>query len=237
MIGTGPIQKRKLSDEVRDRLLDMIRSGSLAPGDSLPSERELMDSLSVGRPAIREALQALEHSGLIEIRHGERARVATPSIGRMMDQMAETMNHVLSHSPASLEHLKEARITFEREMVRTAAKKAKAADIARLEATLAEQRAALPDIPRFRALDGRFHREIAEISGNPIWSALSDALFAWLKDFHRDLIAAPGLEDLTLSEHRQILDAIRDKEPKKAARAMEDHLSRANELYRKAGAK
>lgn len=235
MIGTGPIQKRKLSDEVRDRLLDMIRGGTLSPGDALPSERELMDTLGVGRPAIREALQALEHSGLIEIRHGERARVAEPSIGRMMDQMGETMKHVLSHSTASLEHLKEARITFEREMVRTAAKRAKPADIARLEATLAEQKAALPDVPRFRALDGRFHREIAEISGNPIWAALSDALFAWLKDFHRELIAAPGLEDLTLSEHRQILDAIRAGEPKKAARAMEDHLSRANALYRKAG--
>ena len=151
MIGTGPIQKRKLSDEVRDRLLDMIRGGTLSPGDALPSERELMDSLGVGRPAIREALQALEHSGLIEIRHGERARVAAPSIGRMMEQMGETMKHVLSHSPASLEHLKEARITFEREMVRIAAKRAKSADIAQLERTLAEQKAARRAWPGFRS--------------------------------------------------------------------------------------
>src|SRR5947208_749560 len=68
------IQRRKLYQEVVDRLMERIRSGEIAPGAQLPSERELMEIYGVGRPAIREALQTLERSGIVEIVHGERAR-------------------------------------------------------------------------------------------------------------------------------------------------------------------
>lgn len=233
MIGETRVRKRKLSEEVRSRLLERIRTGAIGLGEPLPSERELMESLGVGRPAIREALQSLEQIGLIEIRHGERARVAEPSIGRMVDQISETMKHILSHSPASLENLKEARATFEKEIARIAARRRSETDLARLRDVLDEQTAALGDPPRFRSLDGRFHREIAAISGNPIFSALIDALFGWLADFHVDLISVPGLEQLTLREHREILDAIARSDVEGSATAMADHLLRANELYRR----
>jgi GntR family transcriptional regulator, sialic acid-inducible nan operon repressor len=70
-----PVQRRKLFQEVLDRLLERIRAGEFAPGDQLPSERDLMQSYAVGRPAVREALQALERDGIVSISHGERARV------------------------------------------------------------------------------------------------------------------------------------------------------------------
>jgi hypothetical protein len=58
-----PILRRKLYQEVLDRLLARIENGEIAPGDPLPSERELMEAYGVGRPAIREALQALQRPG------------------------------------------------------------------------------------------------------------------------------------------------------------------------------
>lgn len=224
------MRRRKLYEEVRRQLLDLINSGSV--GQPLPSERELMERLGVGRPAIREAMQSLETIGLIEIRQGERARVAEPSVGRMVDQVSETMKHLLAHSPASLENLKEARATFEHQMARLAARRGSAADMKRLEDILAEQALAVADPPRFRTLDGRFHREIAAISGNPIFTALIDALFRWLTDFHADLVSVPGLEQLTLKEHRAILDALSAGDAEAAGVAMADHLLRANDLYR-----
>jgi DNA-binding FadR family transcriptional regulator len=233
MLKGMPIQKRKLADDVRERLLGMIESGELRPGDVLPSEREMMDSLGVGRPAIREAMQALERAGLIQIRHGERARVAEPSIGRMIDQMTSSMKHLLVHSAASLENLKDARLTFELEMARRAAERRTADDITRLTRTVDEQEALFGNSAAFRLVDGRFHREIAALSGNPIWPAMSDALFRWLNDFHVDLVSVPGKERLTLAEHRGIIAAIASGDPKAAASAMHDHLTRANDLYRK----
>lgn len=226
------VRKRKLSEEVRLRLLDLINSGTIGPGGALPSERELMERLGVGRPAIREAMQSLEGLGLIQIRHGGRARVTEPSVGRMVEQVSETMKHVLVNSPASLENLKEARALFEREMARIAAKRRSASDVERLDEIATAQERAGEDQAKFRSLDGRFHREIAAISGNPIFSALVDALFRWLSDFHVDLVSVPGLERLTLQEHREILDGIARGDPERAAAAMADHLLRANELYR-----
>lgn len=225
--------RRKLSEDVRLRLLDLIEGGQVRPGDILPSERELMESLGVGRPAIREAMQALERTGLITIRHGERARVAEPSPGRMVEQVSETMKHLLAHSHASLENLKDARITFEMEMARIAARRHAARDLERLSQAVDAQERALGNPPEFRLGDGRFHRELAAISGNPIWSALSDALFGWLNDFHVDLVSVPGLEQVTLGEHREIIGAVATGSPERAAEAMQNHLTRASELYRK----
>ncbi|MES2143105.1 MAG: transcriptional regulator NanR [Pseudomonadota bacterium] len=233
MTAPSPVPKRKLYEDVRAHLARMIESGALRPGDALPSERELMDGLSVGRPAIREAMQSLERSGLITIRHGGRARVAEPSIGRMFGQVSDSMRHMLMHSPVSLENLKDARVTFEAEMARLAARRHSVQDIERLQSIVAEQAEAIADAPRFRMLDGRFHREVAFISGNPIWVALAEALFRWLNDFHVDLVAVPGLEPLTLQEHRLIVGAIASGQPDRAAAAMSDHLLRANALYRR----
>lgn len=227
----SPIQRRKLSDDVQDRVLEIIRSGEFAPGDTLPSEREMMKAYEVGRPAIREAMQNLQRMGLVEIRHGERPRVAEPSVSRMVEQMSETMRHLLTHAPANLEHLKEARGTFETEMARIAAKKRSSSDLERLERIIDIQEAASDDSPRFLALDGQFHREIANISGNPIFASLSEALFQWLAEFHVAMVRKPGLEALTIEEHRGILKAIADRDGAAAAKAMADHLYRANALY------
>lgn len=229
-----PIRRRKLSDDIQDRLLALIRGPDYAPGDGLPSERELMRLYEVGRPAIREAMQNLQRMGLIEIKHGERPRVAEPSIGRMVDQMGESMRHLLTHSPADLEHLKEARATFEREMARIAARKHSATDLARLERIIDDQEASDPDSARFLEFDGQFHREIATISGNPIFSSLSQALFGWLSEFHIELVRVPGMEKLTIEEHRGIVTAIGAGDPERAGKAMADHLTRANALYHRA---
>lgn len=227
----SPIPRAKLSDQVQTRLLSVIQAEGLQPGDALPSERELMDSYSVGRPAIREAMQNLQRMGLVDIRHGERPRVAAPSFDRMVGQMAETMRHVLVHSSTTLEHLKESRATFEMEMVRIAARKRTLKDISDLRNILSEQEASRLEPSAFLDADARFHHRIALISGNPIFASLSNALFQWLAEFHFDLVRNPGFEQLTLAEHNQIVDAIENADPEAAAIVTGDHLYRANKLY------
>jgi DNA-binding FadR family transcriptional regulator len=227
-----PIQKRKLYQEVLDRLMLRIQSGEIAPGAQLPPERELMAQYGVGRPAVREALQALERSGIVEISHGERARVVVPSAHTLIQQIASGARHLLQMQPETLEHLKQARIFLEEGTARMAAERATPDDVATLRARIEAQRAALVQLDGFLALDMAFHREIARVGGNPIFPAIVEAIFQWASDFYQPLVRAPGAEQLTLQEHTRIVDAIEAHDPDAAAAAMRAHLARSDALYR-----
>lgn len=65
-----PITKRLVPDDVFEQLVTEVVDGGLSPGDSLPSERHLAELLGVSRPAVREALQRLSATRLVEVRHG-----------------------------------------------------------------------------------------------------------------------------------------------------------------------
>ena len=226
-----PIVRRKLSDEVFSRLKAMIETGELKAGDEMPSERELMERYGVGRPAIREAMQALASKGLVEISQGERARVlriTAESIIRQVDLPAKLM---LSGSADSLEHLKSARIFFERGMAREAAAKATPAEIAKLRELLERQRQSLGDADAFINADMEFHQCIARISGNPIFAAVSGAMLGWLKSCHTEMLIWTGRENFTLTEHEDIIRAIEQGDSDLAEQAMIRHLERSRALY------
>ncbi|MEK8052867.1 transcriptional regulator NanR [Ideonella sp. DXS22W] len=225
------IQRRKIYQEVLDRLMARIRSGAIPPGAQLPSERELMEEYGVGRPAVREALQALERSGIVEIAHGERARVVVPTAERLVAQIAGGAMHLLRSQPGSLEHLKDARLFLETGMARLAAARATEEQVARLRLSIAQHRASMVNLEQFIERDMAFHREIAGISGNPIFPAIVEALFRWAGEYYQQMVRAPGAEDLTLAEHERIVEAIAAHDPDAAAAAMHAHLSRANTLY------
>lgn len=229
-----PILRRKLYQEVMQRIVQMIRSEGYAVGDHLPSERELMDHFAVGRPAVREALQNLDWMGLISISHGERARIAQPSFGSLLDTVALTTSHILKNSNKSLDELKQARLVFEVQMVRIAAGNATQEDVQRLTQRLEDHRASLGDNARFLRCDMMFHREIAMITGNAMFSALSEAMIGWLGEFYQELVRAHGAEQVTLAEHASIVEAIAANDVAAAEKTMTDHLTRASALYQQA---
>ena len=73
-LGLEPLERRSLPDEIRDRLLRLIRNGDLTTGQQLPAERVLCAELTVARTSVREAIQALVSLGYVE-RRGNRAYV------------------------------------------------------------------------------------------------------------------------------------------------------------------
>ena len=226
------IRRRKLSDEVFDRLKQAIVQGDLATGDVLPSERDLMERYGVGRPAVREAMQALSSLGLINISHGERARITTltpESLFRQIDLPAKLM---LSASEQSLRHLLEARLFLDRGMVSAAAAKASAEEIVALRTNIEKQTAALSDIDRFIAHDMEFHVSIARIVGNPIYVAISQAMLGWLREYHTERLHWSGRENVTLAEHAEIVDRIAAHDPGGAEAAMAKHLDRSSSVYK-----
>lgn len=226
-----PIHRRKLSDEVLERLLSRIRLGHFKVGDQLPPERELMREFGVGRPAVREAMQQLASMGMIAITHGERARVVEVTVHSMINQFDRTARFLLSESADNVDHLKEARLLLETNLTRIAAEKATDDDARNLNGIIDEM-VASAGTPEFIDNDMAFHNAIATMSDNPIFAATSRAMLHWLKDYHVGIVSFKGAEDVSISEHRQILECIDKNDADGAAKAMHEHLTRASELYR-----
>lgn len=227
----GKIVRRKLADEILERLLSMVEQGEVVAGDCLPSERELMQRFGVGRPAVREAMQALAGMGVIQIQHGERARLNQLGAHIILEQVDRAVRHLLTQLPEMESHLREARLHFETGMVRAAAQRAATPELTQLEEKLELQRAACGNPAEFVAADMAFHNAIAAVSGNPVFVAVSRALLQWLLERYPALLSAPGVEELTLQEHSAILEAIRRHDQDAAAQALIVHLTRSDPRY------
>lgn len=225
------IIRRKLSDQVLERLQELMAKGELPPGAPMPSERDLMDRFGVGRPAVREALQHLHTMGLITISHGERSRVNELSAGSVLSRVDDVARMLLSSEPAQLEHLKEARRMFECGMVRTAVPLASPEDIAELRALVDQQRAQVGTPAEFVAMDIAFHNRIARITGNPILIATSQSMLRWLFQYHGMLLHWSGNEDVTIREHEGLVALMEDGDADAAVAAMRAHLDRSQGLY------
>jgi GntR family transcriptional regulator, sialic acid-inducible nan operon repressor len=227
-----PIRPRKLSDAVLERLLRLIESGGIRPGDQLPSERELMARYQVGRPAVREALQSLQNMGFIEIHHGERARLNDLTPHSLLYLIDRSTRHLLRTCPQTLESLAEARLFFEIGMVRLAVKRGTELDIRRLEERMDRLRSSLGEREAFVKADMAFHITIASVAGNPLFTALSEFLLMWLFEHHPQMVAAPGAEELTVAEHQALFESIAAGDEEGAVRTITDHLTRANPRYK-----
>lgn len=227
----APIVRQKLSDQVLDRLMGMIQSGELAPGDEMPSERALMERFKVGRPAVREALQSLANKGLISISHGERSKVNKLTPGIAFDQVDDIAKLLLSTEPSNLLHLKQLRKILEAGSVQIAAERCTPQDILGLRALVEDQRSKLGQDKAFMKADIAFHVAIAKVTGNPLIQAVTQAMLSWLFEYYKPLLLWEGREDTTLREHNRIVDFLENHDQEGAVRMMRDHLSRSDPLY------
>ncbi|MCO6391799.1 transcriptional regulator NanR [Aliihoeflea aestuarii] len=226
-----PVQKRKLYEDVLDRLITAISTAEFPPGSQLPSERELMNMIGVGRPSIREAMLSLQQMGLIKISHGERARVINPTPDVIVGQISAAMIMLLATSPRGLEELKEARLWLETGLVRMATRNATAKDLEKLGESLRELQEARGDHQRFVTADMAFHGLIADMSGNSLVAAVTKGMLHWLSRFKRELVSVRGAERLTISEHEKIYKAIVGGDGEAASSIMGEHITRGNRLY------
>lgn len=226
---TIPIQRRKLSHEVVDRLLGRFRSEEFPPDSPLPSERQLMKQYGVGRPAVREALLSLSRMGLVSIRHGKRSAALSPTVANIVAQLADLAHFLVAASPQMLDQLKEARWHFEEIVVRLASRRAAASGVEKLRRA-AEVYAEAEPGERFRA-DAEFHRQIAAMTGNVLFEEMSQVIFALLERYYLGESRAAGRRRAAREDHLRILERIAARDADGAAAAMARHLELAAKRY------
>lgn len=208
-----PVHQSSLSDQVVDRLRAEIVGGRWPLDERIPPEPELMAALGVARGTLREALRALQYTGMIEIRRGDgtfvRARSEVPG--------------ALARSGASLAEVLEARAALEPELARLAAMRADAADRDRIEAALRVRSAA--DDEHWVDADVAVHEAIASAAHNPILFEVYTALLPRLRESMGASLAREGFRRDEPRGHDEVLAAIRAGDPEAAAASARANLS------------
>ena len=217
------VKRRKVHEDVAEQIESQILSGRLEQGDRLPSERNLMEVFSVGRPAVREALLLLQRSGFVEVSNTRRPVVARPTTSKVVEQLTGPARFLLSTKNGE-RAFQDARRQFESAIARNAAEVATPKDIENLEAALTANRDAMGDTAAFQRTDVEFHFVIAKIGNNPVFTALHSAIAEWLTNQRTVSLRVSGVEASAYNNHQRIFEAIAARDPEQAWQAMDQHL-------------
>ncbi|MEA2383729.1 MAG: GntR family transcriptional regulator, transcriptional repressor for pyruvate dehydrogenase complex [Solirubrobacteraceae bacterium] len=217
-----PARRRSLTDEILDQLLELIASGS-PPEVRLPSERVLCAELAVSRTALREALSALSHLGVVQtrakVKYGSPLRARTAILSR--SQMSD---------PSQVSATFEVRRMLEPQVAAAAAERAAPEAIEEMEQLLE----ALPDggasAGRIVELDTAFHAAIARATMNPVVMQLVTALNDAAQEERVATYRNPAAVEVARSGHARIVAAIKAGDKAAARRAMERHLKEAERV-------
>ncbi|MBC7262988.1 MAG: FadR family transcriptional regulator [Chloroflexi bacterium] len=221
----GPI---RLFEQVAEQIRALIVEGHLQPGDKLPSELELSEALGVSRASIREALRALESKGLIEVRSGAGAFVASRPFS-LFSASSEAVEWLIKQRESLLQLL-EVRESVEGLTASLAAASVSSELLEKLGQVVREQEklsGTLSALDRQVELDIRFHELIAEASGNTIAEEIVDAIVARFCDSNRAILYLnKGNLEKTITEHRRVIEALASGDRVKAEAAMRAHIAR-----------
>lgn len=224
----GPIRREVVAEQVAQKLLSLIQSGNLRPGQQLPPERELALTLDVSRPSLREALRALSLLGVVRIRPGGGTFITALE----PEALLAPIHFFISFDAEHLESLFDARILVESGIARLAAESISDEGIARLRECLDDELVDATNVEQFIALDEEFHKTIFDAVPNPFLRKIASSLHV-LGQASRDVTGhIPGVIERSLQDHRRILAAIAARDPQKAAEAMEAHLTHVRDAYR-----
>lgn len=219
VLSFSPISRSKLAETVAEQVLLEIRRKALAPGTRIPSERELMAALGVGRSTVREAINGLAMLGVLEIRRGQGAFVADPAAGAVLPRaIAAALGRGVTAD------LFEARELIEVHSARLAAARRTAADLRELEQTLLEHERAIKCGTSAVGPSVRFHAQIARAAHSEVLASFVRSFGEVLTSRGRDLDVQPGFREWEIEQHRRVFEAVRDRGPDLAAECMRAHL-------------
>ncbi|MDJ0782353.1 MAG: FadR/GntR family transcriptional regulator [Desulfosarcinaceae bacterium] len=218
------LRPKKLADQVFERIRDLIFKGDLKPGERLKSERELSEIMDVSRPTIRQAIGKLVDRGLVENRQGQGTFVCNPNEMRSHNLLRD----LIDWDEASLKDLLEVRMALECQAATTAALRATGEDVANLDRHVQEMRASIQAGELGILEDVRFHMTLAYATKNQVQILLMknmyDLLHFGIEEGLKQLYLQPENLEAILSQHQQVTDAIRQRDPAAAYAAMHTHI-------------
>ena len=215
-----PYGNNALSVRIADQLTDMIANHRFLPGDKLPNEIELADELQVSRTTLREALRILITRGLVEVRRG---------VGTFVTQSkrihADYDVLKIQNTNVTAKELYEMRLMFEPQAAYYACLRASDEELETIfRFGELDEAMILRSDPQWDESEQQFHNSIASATHNQFITAL---LPIFNRAIHQGVILAnesPEVSQMTLHDHRVLMDYLRDRNPEGAKTAMYLHI-------------
>jgi DNA-binding FadR family transcriptional regulator len=225
----------KMAELIARDLRRKIVSGTYAPGESLPSEAQLILDYEVSRPTLREALRLIEMDQLITVRRGSHRG----AVVRLPDTSVAVRNTtmLLELRGATLADVYTARLTFEPPACAMAAELATADAIAALRSDVDEH--AKLDPADYPASAWQFHTKLVELSGNVTLAVVATTL-QHISQQHSDKVMSVSSnqaadQHLSLAAHRRILDLIEAHAATEAEQFWRRHMEGVGQHLRTVG--
>ena len=209
------LRKESVVQSVINVLTDAIRSKELQPGDKIPPEPELAESLGVARSSVREAIKILTYLGVLESKRSEGTFVCDGYKESMIDPMV----YGILLNQDSFENLMELREMTEAGMMRLAIEHHEDRELDELEAILGEMKKALElrenRVDTFFEADNRFHDKIAEMGKNPMADKINKVVRSLTHAVRYQTVSVmilSGKSDKLLDTHVQLFNAIKESD-------------------------
>lgn len=212
------LDKRPLPQIIADKIIDLIESKELLPGEKLPSEQELMKELNVGRGTIREAIKSLVSRNIVEIRRGVGTFVAK-NTGVVEDPLGFSF---INNKKKLVKDSMDVRLLLEPSIARWAARNATDSEILEIIELSKKIETAILNDENYSDLDVEFHTKIANSSRNLV----VENLIPILNTNIRSLIDVTHavLREYTILSHKKIANAIKERDEEMAERLMREHI-------------
>ncbi|KUJ68909.1 GntR family transcriptional regulator [Streptomyces albus subsp. albus] len=206
---TSP-RRSALADQVIAQLRAQITSGEWPVGSRIPTEPELVEQLGVARNTVREAVRALAHNGLLDIRQGSGTYVVATS------ELAGVMHRRFADSDPL--HVAELRSALETQAAQLAARRRTEQDLRQLDVLLDRRERAWEsgDAEAFVAADATLHMAVVAASHNEVLAELYADLGGVLREFLRADVGAE-LRPEAYMDHARLVEAIREGDGERAA--------------------
>lgn len=220
----SPIKPKKVSTQIAEQIRSSILAGEFNPGEKLPPERELAEMFGVSRPSVREALNILTSSGLVETYQGGGTLVRS----LVENSAAMPLTELIRIDGDRALDVIEVRKGMESWTAWYAASRALPEDIRRLKVVIDGMAKNLEELKHSEDFDAHFHMLVARATHNVVWSHMMQSIFEAMQEFQRDVWRAVYLTEddqkLLFSHHLKVYEMIRDRDPDGARDAMLEHL-------------
>jgi GntR family transcriptional regulator, transcriptional repressor for pyruvate dehydrogenase complex len=219
-----PLDRKKVSLDIFDRIMTDILNKKFKPGDALPQEKKMAEQFGVSRQILREALRALEAIGMLEIKKGGGGGPVISEIDR--EDLRKFLVNFFIFKDIPVQELFQVRKLIEPYLAAEAAKNMKPEQVAELEKINRDCRRI---VERGRSILGnpkeiQFHMKIAGASGNLLLEALLDFVTFFIANFKKYQSIDLGYSERVLDLHEQVTDAIKNHDDTRAGELIFAHI-------------